>query len=1234
MHTLSLHDSEYIITRKSKLEKMTKMNKRPAPGGDVIDDVIHFGKKLKKTEKSVTPIFGTDGLVDFQVTAQLKKDIINRAFVEVYDMLLVDRLLFHTAFAHRNQNKNQLQKESRDRLKWKRIESDSMTYLKSCMEANQWSPFFQYKLEHSRKVESMALGRLYDRTHKAVMYMSNRLRSVLFKDLVEVDQKSCHPRIFIQVYKGLFGHEPEIAARIVAEKVTLYPQFAQALSCSVSDIKLVVNSILYGGGVQSILGDPTIKKSNDKQRIDQERNELEEKTPPLLKRFKGEVQQVLQVVTQKYSAQYEVLRQHRGSSKVDWSDRTRTLSYILQEVETAITAHALSLMIEWGCTRVIKEGIIASLVHDGVYISPTDKEVDLEELSKRVSSRVGFKVTFGFKRVNPGFTPDELRALNEIPATDITKKRLAAEAFGLTNHRVVVKQRAPGQADVTMELWDGRPVMTQSFFTTDQREREIQTGTWVAHRDAKVIFKGAKTIDMQLPKPSTWLSPPAYVKFQCEQGIMAFIKAGMNSGKSYNAFKEAAKLGECVYIAPTISLVESAITDALNEHGLRLGDYRDKKNKDHRRVATTVDSLCTIEAGAKLIIIDEASKVVDQLTSSTMDKAPKQRVDALSKLAELFVNADHVFVLDADLTSHEVEFFRNNRPPSMSERCIYYASPLASLSYRFTVDKAQAYSKILQHVFVKREPVVVPCSTVREALNVEKLVLDYVNGEINLYGAKVKRTVEDVLGELMEIHQEQDRHVTIGMINEIVTGVAACTALGSKLPVDMRKDVRAARKSLINDKDGVTFMKHRECVLAGDTFVMVPLRNPKKITASILAYSPCVSVGMSFKTKHYKLCMSLFSHAVMSATVLLQMTNRFRKIKKIIIYAGNSKRNELDIEKLEKNAAEFVARIKKEDVDSDISDTFVKLYKHKFEQARLETCPWVTLQETLTRAIMHSNPFNTVNVLLEATELVESAGDQDEVALDFDNPDVYNAKEVTEDQFKTATADEKARFNMVNRMFPNNQVPNSLKPDTIKTWVNNYKACKFTRDFIDRFGVDPAKVPDSTWEYIRDRSLQNKVDLHLLLQSLGFNSGEHLLKWASRGREKVPMRMFAFDAAAVSAVIERLGLFNKMNPKRLEEMDPVEKTYRCSLKLLRHLCPDLGKCTTSNAEIHGKRVRTKYVVNVELLEFTKAFLKGENKAYEPPVKPPKAQSNGNYVTRMACSQSDNLGTLGMFKLFS
>lgn len=1208
------------------------------------------------------PIFGDDGIIDFQVIKELKSSVKDFTFVEEYDMKMILLLLTDSAFLHRNKTKDEVENESNDRLKHKVIKTDTFSRLKECMQKNEYGSTYEYTLGYPTRIrdKDAEIGRLYDTNFRAVMYMNSAIRSILYNGKIEVDQKSAHPNIFVQLYKGMFKNkEPEAFVQIMKEKDTLYPKLASELECSVGDIKLCVCCILFGGTVEPILGNK------------------HPPTPTIFKQMIKEVREVLKRIDQVYPEQYEQARKEDSSV---FKNKKTTLSYTLCDIENAISCYALHLMIEWGWVKRINDNKISvGFLHDGMYIDK-NKDVDTEKLSRAVSERVGFEVNFGIKTVDPSFTHDEQRAIDAFATRERNsnvKTQLARMAYGDTKHNVVVRENGIGSADVTLELVpSGRPVCTTSFFHTHDKDAHIRTAMKLAKKHAKKIFGDEAKLDFQIG-----MDENQRVVYDVKSGLrlvcqnvkdsnqtklvnvcseMIFVKASMNGGKSYLAFKIAVRTGEVIYVAPTQSLVNATYHDLKNDHGMdKITHYKNSEVIDHTAVCTTVDSLQKIRSGTKVVIIDEASKVVAQLTSATMDKNPERRIAAHESLKNIIQQAEVVIVLDADLTDYEVNFFRDIRPTTMMEQCVYFASRYYCNDYRFTANIDQAKAMILQKVFVQKEPIVVPSSTVKQALDVKNLLFKYANGEINLYAAKIRRSTDAVIQELMDIHRI-DRDHTIKMVEDILTRAMCCVGKSSSDKVSTKddgKDVKRFKKedadliykSLVVQKEALSFKIHEyyiyaETELKGQyVFQKKYHEEPKDVVyPSILVYSPCISVGMSFQTDHYKCCIALFGTCCCRVDTLLQMTNRFRKISVIYVYAAVtiSKQSGM-IQNVQSGLVGVLSHLNRKNEFKPIEEEFMKMYTYQHQLLYDQST--TSLKESLECAIVHSNPFNRIRHLSKYDAVAVSAGRHKAIETVIDRTHILEARTVSEEEYECRKKDpsfvnEKSKFKMVNKMFADKHIPQALEehPKSILCWLNNFDACRFIRCFKDK-DFNHINPTGNMWHHLDQKNLSgvSYCQLYILLKSLGFTSGQHFIEYMLKGKKRMALKPFKYEHDTVMKVIESNNeFFPNLRPDNPLWKNKVKLTYMTMTKLLKKLCPQMGNASKRNGEltIHKQRIQSKYVLNKNLLDFVNGFLSGEPVVYKRDDKTRNCRKSKK-ETKMECNQTDKLGLLEYFSSF-
>jgi len=384
----------------------------------------------KATTPPLSPFF-IDGQVNFGSTTACIAKLQQYEFYEKYNMSTMDTLLRHPAFRHRNRTKKQVEEESDDRMKHDMEEHDTFAQVRSSLSNVGVNGMYKYRLGRSKKVPQF--GRIYDLKYRLMAYKQKSIRSVGLDGKVEIDQQSCHPKGFCRLYFETFGKDPITTTLLVTKKEAFYGRILEYYQLEDTKanrdvLKGILLAITYGGAISSFF---KLKGSKENQREQQQKNARIIKhfkdqhgqwlVAPDIEMYKGEVKEMLDVVEERYPLVFAAVAKE-GNNK--HQNCTRALSYILQELETAASAMAVLYLIEHGLIEQVDGAYVMSFLHDGFYVNDSDHINDklLVNLAAYIKQQVGLEVKFGFKRVDPEFTKEELLALKELPELLLEQK--------------------------------------------------------------------------------------------------------------------------------------------------------------------------------------------------------------------------------------------------------------------------------------------------------------------------------------------------------------------------------------------------------------------------------------------------------------------------------------------------------------------------------------------------------------------------------------------------------------------------------------------------------------------------------------------------------------------------------------------------------------------------------------------------------------------------------------------
>jgi len=1260
-------------------------------------------KQINTSEKYTTPhkvehhdVIFQNGKVNFEFTNKIINQLLKLDFCEVYNMNDIYTLLTSNAFRLRNRSKRDIEEESNDRLKHDMIKTDTFGHLRESLVNIGNDGVQRYKLERSKHVPNY--GRLYDRKYRLMCYMNEGVRSIGLMGNVEIDQKSCHPTTFARLYTETFGKAPITASRLVDHKESFIREMMgyynlEDTSFNRWSVKSILLSITYGGGIGSIFevkGSSKVrrkikKKFKDiKHKFKDARGEY--KYSPSLQGYKNEVKQMLNVITDIYPGVFKSVKNEDNNNH---QNKTRTLSYVLQEVETCVSAIAVLYLID-NKTLLPREDNTyqMSFLHDGFYVKQNDKinEQLLKNISDHILQVAGVVTKFGFKAVNSNLSDDEINALDEGRKTHMMSVKeiidkmwtMACKVFtkfpqGTTPHEtlnvnnilttnngfdIAITQESIGCARVDIRT-GGKTFISDFVYEVDTIENDRENREKMCEEVAIEVFGEAAVInnmvDIQISHNMSdyvkvrewndmtkqWADMDFTRLRNGRQKVTMLIKACMGSGKTHIVTNEITSLilangGSTLYVSPNKSLVNSMTVDC-HRSGVEMTPYSGKKRKlvevnqqpkgilkyavkrpkgnvtqqtytrsgdervqlppmyrDDRRLITTFDSVMKVPEDIKydLVYIDETSQTLAQHTSSTMDHGSNRRMENMNRFNDSVENAKSVIFTDADLTRHEVQYFENKREHTLTIRT-YYASSKHRLDYRRVPSIKQINGNILQSVFVNMHNIVVACSTKKGPSNVGKLIEDYVFGKMDLFFNTIDRTCQDVIDELVTIH----RFSCENAVDFILTVLNGRNYISGDETPEMRKN----KDLLLQQSLATEHYIHEEWLyIEGKGFLTSKLNIPTLEKTVVLAFSPSITVGVSFQTKHFQTSFGMFDNVTAPVESILQMLRRFRVLFVTRAYEGIASFNEGSFKKRMENALHTTKEYST-GVDIELmQDNLKKLYEHRYQKMNGQA---KNLPIAMENVIYKSNPFNVIR----REPYINTGGGRSDIQLhDMSNASIeaiINAKVLTcIQELSNGLPEEKSKFNMVTRLFPteNEDVfdpPQYLRggseegKDAMRFYLENYSQFKFMRALYKGEISVSNKVIDNFTDQV-------KVDIKeclLLLKSLGFNSFQHYVHWCSYSKKGMPsstdkqlLTLNEYMPDLVDRVVKRRGI-------EIKDQKDVIQTLRCLNIILDSRCGSLKKKNTDTRErtIHGCRTERVIQPDQTFVEFLNKFTKGD-----------------------------------------
>jgi len=385
-------------------------------------------------------------------------------------------------------------------------------------------------------------------------------------------------------------------------------------------LKGILLAITYGGAISSYF---KLEGSKKKQRKQKQKNASimgkfkdqhgEWRVAPDIKAYKGEVKEMLDVVEKKYPLVFAAVEKKENNKH---ENCTRALSYILQELETAVSSMAVLYLIEHGLIEQVDGAYVMSFLHDGFYVNDSKQINDelLVNLAEHINRHAGLEVKFGFKRVDPEFTEDELLALKELPELLLEQKiekiwSLAQLAFPFpqgtspattlsddsvlktsNGFDIAVTQHGVGCAQVRIRS-GGKLFHSKYLYEVDTIEDDRESRKQGCLATAAEVF-GEDAVDNGLVNIQIKHNAGEYIELDPDsllnsgERYTVFLKGSMGGGKSFLVNNKVAgpilkQGGSALFVAPNISLVDSMVAECARS-GVPMTSYQKRKKKRNR----------------------------------------------------------------------------------------------------------------------------------------------------------------------------------------------------------------------------------------------------------------------------------------------------------------------------------------------------------------------------------------------------------------------------------------------------------------------------------------------------------------------------------------------------------------------------------------------------------------------------------------------------------------------------
>lgn len=574
-------------------------------------------------EPTTTGIFGVDGHVNFSFTNHHIGRVTGRDFCEVYNMKVLCTMMVDEAFHHRSLTKKQIEAKGRGVTMLKEGQVDTFAKIRDAVANVGADGLMPYKMGRTHRTPRV--GRLYDVKHNIMAYTNSGIRSVALEGMVEIDQKKCHPTLFKMLYTNIMKKLPVTATRLIEDPEGFIIEVMAFYNLVPTPenrkmVKVIVLAINYGGGVEGVF-----KKSEFQEVEDQFKDQDGEfKYAPALTAFKKEVREVMEVVKLHYRGVYDMVAL---KGNIEHKNITRTLSFVLQEMETCISSIAVMYLIDEGVLRKRADGLVRmTFLHDGFFV-PVNETINdelLVKLTEHVRDVTGVPVSFGFKVVDPNYTTEEKAVIERVvlateaetiakmwmmaklvfPIPSIVEPEGVEDGIMRATHGYDFHFTQEGVSRVRVDVWRGGELRgSDTIGEIDTIDDDLACRDDMARGIAAETF-GATTmenglIDVQLPRrPGEYvemreLVDGEYVKMRprdlLETGKRhtVYIKGTMGSGKSYMAINDlinpALQMGKgAISLTPNKSLAQAMGSDCARG-GVPMSMYTNKKALDRKR---------------------------------------------------------------------------------------------------------------------------------------------------------------------------------------------------------------------------------------------------------------------------------------------------------------------------------------------------------------------------------------------------------------------------------------------------------------------------------------------------------------------------------------------------------------------------------------------------------------------------------------------------------------------------
>jgi hypothetical protein len=321
----------------------------------------------------------------------------------------------------------------------------------------------------------------------------------------------------------------------------------------------------------------------------------------------------------------------------------------------------------------------------------------------------------------------------------------------------------------------------------------------------------------------------------------------------------------------------------------------------------------------------------------------------------------------------------------------------------------------------------------------------------------------------------------------------------------------------------------------------------------------------------------------------------------------------------------------------------IEVYRRKYDSMEDQSSSSPALKKAMTRAIRESNTFNVVRDLPSLSYMDTEPG-RGSVFPNETIEAMVNARVLkSENELTGAQPEAVKKFNMLNRWFGGNKLPEGFSKDTVRTLLKNYKACKFMRlVFGMAKGSISCRVIDNFTDTMNADTMNADIqDTRKLLTSLGFDHFNHLIKWCSKkasqkGKPSKEVKQtrqlapFKKDAGLIHSVKLRLGISLDEGSK------PVINAVRCLIAVIDKHCPQLKaeKDGVSERKIHGEKTQRFFITDEDFINFFFEVVmcgKEPKVPWEARTKPAKQQKASGEAPPPI---SSNLGTALKYQTYS